>query len=71
MLRYETFRLRAQLNDVVCTLPHDSAMVSNTRSCRTSGFTYGFFTVRFVPSAEASWFFRSMVFMSTSVPRSV
>jgi hypothetical protein len=36
---YEVLRLKWQAPDVLCTLPHDSAIVSKTRSCRIIGFT--------------------------------
>ena len=42
---YEVFRLKWHEPWVDCTLPHERAMVSKTRSCRNIGLTYGFFGV--------------------------
>jgi hypothetical protein len=36
---YEVLRLKWQECWVDCTLPHESAMVSKTRSCLTAGLT--------------------------------
>src|SRR5579863_7542447 len=46
--------------------PQDSACVSKTRSCRTSGFTYRFFTAGLTPSAVSSRSFCSVDFIFTS-----
>jgi hypothetical protein len=39
---------------VALILPHDKAMVSNTRSCRNAGFWYGLFLFSLGFSAAAS-----------------
>src|SRR5580658_4090448 len=60
---YEVFRLKWHDAWVVCTLPHESAIVSKTRSWRTSGFTYGFFTALFASFAEPCRRFCSVNFI--------
>lgn len=69
--RYEVLRLKWHEACVVCTLPQDNAMVSNTRSCRTSGFTYGFLAARFASPAGATRCFWSVEFVFTYLPRSI
>jgi hypothetical protein len=57
MQRQEVLAFIPQLFCVVANLPHASAMVSKTRSCRTIGLVYGFFVTRFAsPSAVSRCF---------------
>lgn len=53
---------------VDCTLPQLSAIVSKTRSCRTIGFIYGFFSV-FSTSLSGGSRFWSVESILTYVPR--